>query len=136
VLCRIIGYYFHVLKQSYLFPFYVQKAISLDEDLLANSERSLETLVFMGTTIGVTRGHTYEAMEHVSRPTITDSVAGQDSIVGMKGIVATDSINVRFNRLGVPEDDDGKVEEDDGNVEEDDGKVEEAERSVLNPLMH
>jgi len=89
----------------------VQKAIALDEDLLANSERCLETLVYMGTTVGIARGHTYEAMEHVSRPSITDSVAGQDNIVSRKGIQATDSINVRFSHLGVPEEEDDKAEE-------------------------
>lgn len=39
----------------------------------------------MGMSIGVAQGHTYEDMEHVQRPTITDSVAGQDSeINGLK----------------------------------------------------
>jgi phosphatidylserine decarboxylase len=73
--------------------------IDLDEDLLANSRRSLETLVFMGMTIGVASGHTYEAMEHRKRPTITDSVAGQDN-EDAKGFQITDSINVRLGHLG------------------------------------
>lgn len=104
----------------------MQKSIALDEDLLANSERSLETLVYMGTTVGIARGHTYEDMEHVNRPSITDSVAGQDSPVARRGIQATDSINVRGSHLGVP----GESDEDekDGKVEEveKDGEVEEA----------
>lgn len=65
----------------------------------------------MGMSIGIARGHLYEDMEHVSRPTITDSVAGQDNAVARRGIQATDSINVRFSHLGVPEEDDVKVEE-------------------------
>jgi phosphatidylserine decarboxylase len=98
-----------------------KKGISLDEDLLANSERSLETLVYMGNTVGIARGLTYE---NIDRPTVTDSVAALDSPVAQKGIQATDSINVRFSHLGLPDDDDddGKVEE--AKVEE--SKVEEA----------
>lgn len=33
-----------------------QDTISLDEDLIANSERSLETLVQLGQTLGVAKG--------------------------------------------------------------------------------
>lgn len=100
----------------------MQKSISLDEDLLANSERSLETLVYMGNTVGIARGLTYE---NIDRPTVTDSVAALDSPVAKKGIQATDSINVRFSHLGLPDDDD----DDDGKVEEakaEESKVEEA----------
>lgn len=55
--------------------------------------------MFMGMTIGVVSGHTYEAMEHRKRPTITDSVAGQDN-EDAKGFQITDSINVRLGHLG------------------------------------
>ena len=78
----------------------MQRSIDLDEDLLANSERSIETLVNVGMTIGIARGHAYEDM-HVQRPTVSDSIAVQDNPVARSGITATDSINVRFGHLGV-----------------------------------
>jgi len=68
-------------------------SIELDEDLIINSTRVLETLVSMGMSIGVAQGHTYEDMEHVQRPTITDSVAAQDNELARKGLnETTDSI--------------------------------------------
>lgn len=79
----------------------MQRSVDLDEDLLANSERSLETLVYMGMTVGIARGQTYEDMEHIQRPTITDSIVGQETPVGRGGIQATDSINVRYGHLGL-----------------------------------
>ena len=73
--------------------FYWQGSIELDEDLIINSTRVLETLVSMGMSIGVAQGHTYEDMEHVQRPTITDSVAAQDNELARKGLnETTDSI--------------------------------------------
>ncbi len=73
----------------------------MDKDLLANSERSLETLVYMGMTVGVAQGNSYEAVQHMQRPTITDSVAALDHEVAQQGIQVTDSINVCNGHLGL-----------------------------------
>jgi phosphatidylserine decarboxylase len=81
--------------------FFLQRSIELDKDLLANSERSLETLVYMGMTVGVAQGNSYEAVQHIKRPTITDSVAALDHEVAQQGIQVTDSINVCDGHLGL-----------------------------------
>ncbi|KAH8954875.1 hypothetical protein BDL97_08G104400 [Sphagnum fallax] len=78
-----------------------QSSIELDKDLLANSERSLETLVYMGMTVGVAQGSSYEAVQHIKRPAITDSVAALDHEVAQQGIQVTDSINVCNGHLGL-----------------------------------
>ncbi|GAQ86455.1 phosphatidylserine decarboxylase [Klebsormidium nitens] len=51
-------------------------AISLDEDLIANSERSLETLVQLGQTLGVAKG----VPVMTRRPSIYDSVVGVEGL--------------------------------------------------------
>jgi phosphatidylserine decarboxylase len=81
--------------------FFLQSSIALDKDLLANSERSLETLVYLGMTVGVAQGSSYEAVQHIKRPAITDSVAALDHEVAQQGIQVTDSINVCNGHLGL-----------------------------------
>jgi phosphatidylserine decarboxylase len=81
--------------------FFLQSSIELDKDLLANSQRSLETLVYMGMTVGVAQGDSYEAVQHIKRPAITDSVAALDHEVAQQGIQVTDSINVCNGHLGL-----------------------------------
>ncbi|KAG6552239.1 hypothetical protein Mapa_006088 [Marchantia paleacea] len=76
-------------------------AIELDEDLLANSERSLETLVTVGESLGVARMYSAEVNEQVHRPSIQDSVVGLDNDVARKGIRASASFNVRGGHLGL-----------------------------------
>lgn len=71
---------------------------------MVNSERSLETLVSVGMTIGVARGYSYDSVHNFRRPTITDSVAALDNEVARAGITASDSINVREGHLGLETD--------------------------------
>lgn len=83
----------------------VQKAIEFDEDLLANSERSLETLVSLGMTLGVSKALSYDA--ELERPTQKDSVVGLNNDISKSGITASTSMNVRAGHLGlegVPDD--------------------------------
>lgn len=76
-------------------------AIELDEDLLANSERSLETLVTVGESLGVARMYSAEVNDQVHRPSIQDSVVGLDNDVARKGVLASASFNVRGGHLGL-----------------------------------
>lgn len=70
-------------------------AIDFDEDLVANSERSLETLVYMGMSLGVSPGISVEDMATTPRPTIRNSVVALDNEIARKGIKASDSFNAR-----------------------------------------
>ncbi|XP_024521202.1 phosphatidylserine decarboxylase proenzyme 2 [Selaginella moellendorffii] len=76
-------------------------AIDIDKDLLANSERSLETLVSVGMTLGVSRKLVGDQAFEKSRPTIRDSVVALDNEVSKKGIQASMSFNVRQGQLGL-----------------------------------
>ncbi|KAL3676101.1 hypothetical protein R1sor_026049 [Riccia sorocarpa] len=78
-------------------------AIELDEDLVANSERSLETLVMVGESLGVARKYSDEVNEHMSRPSVRDSVVGLDSDVAKKGVQDTSSFIVNGGHLGLGE---------------------------------
>lgn len=82
----------------------LQKSIELDEDLLANSEKSLETLVYMGDSLGVAKKHSKEVNQDVDRPSVQDSVVGLDNEVAKKGIQYSNSFNVRDGHLGLEDD--------------------------------
>lgn len=46
----------HLIHGSWVYIYiFLQDAIQIDEDLTANSERSLETLVSVGMTLGVSK---------------------------------------------------------------------------------
>eukprot|EP00249_Psilotum_nudum_P020373 c27674_g1_i1 orf=474-2495(-) len=75
-------------------------AIELDEDLIANSERSLETLVSVGMSLGVSRGLSQEELATTPRPTIQNSVVALDNEVARTGIQSSQSCNVQSTNLG------------------------------------
>eukprot|EP00252_Welwitschia_mirabilis_P025849 TRINITY_DN8234_c0_g1_i1.p1 TRINITY_DN8234_c0_g1~~TRINITY_DN8234_c0_g1_i1.p1 ORF type:complete len:739 (-),score=145.88 TRINITY_DN8234_c0_g1_i1:134-2350(-) len=80
-------------------------AIELDEDLLANSERSLETLVSVGMTLGISKHVKLlnQDFGKYARPTRHDSIAGLDNEIAKKGVIVTDSANVIQGHLGFGE---------------------------------
>lgn len=75
-------------------------AIDFDEDLVANSERSLETLVFMGMSLGISTKMSGEDMATTARPSIRNSVVALGNEIATKGIKASDSFNARGTHLG------------------------------------
>ncbi|MCO5590555.1 hypothetical protein L7F22_044526 [Adiantum nelumboides] len=81
-------------------------AIDFDEDLIANSERSLETLVFMGMSLGVSTAISVQDMATTPRPTIRQSVVALDNEIAKKGVRASNSFNARDFTLGDTEEDD------------------------------
>lgn len=83
-------------------------AIDFDEDLVANSERSLETLVYMGTSLGISTAMSVEDMATTPRPTIRNSVVGLDNEIGRKGIRASNSFNARGTDLGDVDEDESE----------------------------
>ncbi|KAH7296278.1 hypothetical protein KP509_26G017000 [Ceratopteris richardii] len=70
-------------------------AIDFDEDLIANSERSLETLVFMGMSLGVSNQISVEEMASTPRPTVRNSVMALDNDIARIGVRASSSFNAR-----------------------------------------
>lgn len=76
-------------------------AIELDEDLLANSERALETLVSVGMTLGVSKHLSKEQATNTRRPNRQDSVIGLDNGISEKGAGAIESANVIRGHIGV-----------------------------------
>ncbi|KAL2608260.1 hypothetical protein R1flu_026833 [Riccia fluitans] len=76
-------------------------AIELDEDLVANSEKSLETLVMVGESLGVARKYSDEINEKMSRPSVQDSVVGLDNEVAKQGVGVTSSFIVNGGHLGL-----------------------------------
>eukprot|EP00897_Mesotaenium_endlicherianum_P003965 jgi/Mesen1/3597/ME000020S03131 len=68
-----------------------QGTIHFDDDLAANSVRSLETLVKVGDTLGVARG----AKDTPRGPSEAESIVGVDTNIAKHGISASDSINAR-----------------------------------------
>ncbi|KAJ7556151.1 hypothetical protein O6H91_05G071300 [Diphasiastrum complanatum] len=74
--------------------------IDLDDDLVANSERSLETLVSVGMTLGTARHIQANDLYLARRPTIKDSVVGLDNQIAIEGISVTDSVNVPEGGFG------------------------------------
>jgi hypothetical protein len=82
----------------------LQNSIELDEDLLVNSEKSLETLVCMGDSLGVATAYSQEVNKEVNRPSVKDSVVGQDNEVAKTAIQHAKTFKARDGQLG-PEDD-------------------------------
>lgn len=74
-------------------------AINLDEDLVANSERSLETLVYMGMSLGVSTAMSEADVATTPRPTIRNSVVALDNEIARKGILSSSSFNARGTGL-------------------------------------
>ncbi|CAM6085605.1 unnamed protein product [Calypogeia fissa] len=77
-----------------------ENSIELDEDLVANSGKSLETLVCVGDSLGVAK-NSQEVNTDVDRPSVQDSVLGFDNVVTKKGIQYSNSFNVRDGHLGL-----------------------------------
>mgnify|MGYP006982111430 FL=1 len=75
-------------------------AIDFDEDLVANSEKSLETLVYMGMSLGFSTRMPEEDVATTPRPSVKNSVLGLDNEVAKKGIMASTSFNARCAHLG------------------------------------
>ncbi|XP_057834340.2 phosphatidylserine decarboxylase proenzyme 3 isoform X3 [Cryptomeria japonica] len=78
-------------------------AIDLDEDLVLNSERSLETLVSVGMSLGVSKKMSEEQVANTVRPRRNDSIAILDNEVAERGIRATTSGKVINYQIGLPE---------------------------------
>lgn len=78
-------------------------AIELDEDLLANSERALETLVSVGMTLGISKHLSKEQATNTRRPNRQDSVIGLDNEIFRNGGGAIESANVIRGHIGVRE---------------------------------
>eukprot|EP00250_Pteridium_aquilinum_P033218 c5332_g1_i2 orf=210-2240(+) len=78
-------------------------AIDFDEDLVANSERSLETLVYMGTSLGIATSMSATDKATTPRPSIRNSVVALNNEIAKKGIGAANSFNARGASLGESE---------------------------------
>ncbi|KAH9315405.1 hypothetical protein KI387_024032, partial [Taxus chinensis] len=77
-------------------------AIDLDEDLLLNSEKSLETLVSVGMSLGISKTMSKEQAANTRRPGRRDSVVGLDNEVAEREIRATTSANVINRQIDLP----------------------------------
>ncbi|GLJ31936.1 hypothetical protein SUGI_0642840 [Cryptomeria japonica] len=78
-------------------------AIDLDEALVLNSERSLETLVSVGMSLGVSKKMSEEQVANTTRPRHNDSIAILDNEVAERRIRATTSGKVINYQIGLSE---------------------------------
>lgn len=88
-------------------------AIELDEDLLANSERALETLVSVGMTLGVSKHLPKEQATNTRRPNRQDSVIGLGNEIFENSDGASECANVIKRHIAVLEEEEEEESSDD-----------------------